>query len=168
MIHIYTGEGKGKTTAAIGLAVRMAGYDKNKILFIQFLKGGYTGEMKMLEASHNITVMRCDKNYGFYGKMTEGDKESITASHNKNITYALEHMNEFEMIVLDELFAAVGYGLIDLETVKRLVRTYGGELVMTGRNPDEWFLKKADYISEINCVRHPYDKGVAARKGVEY
>ena len=72
------------------------------------------------------------------------------------------------MIVLDELFAAVGYGLIDLETVKRLVRTYGGELVLTGRNPDEWFLKKADYISEINCVRHPYDKGVAARKGVEY
>ncbi|MBQ9598329.1 MAG: cob(I)yrinic acid a,c-diamide adenosyltransferase, partial [Clostridia bacterium] len=85
-----------------------------------------------------------------------------------NINYALEHMNEYEMIVLDELFVAVGYGLVDIEAVKRIVRTYGGELVMTGRNPDEWFLKKADYISEIKNIRHPYDKGVAARRGIEY
>ena len=168
MIHVYTGDGKGKTTVAVGLAVRMAGYDKNKVLFMQFLTGRYTGEMKMLEASHNIRVMRCDKNYGFYGKMSDSDKAAITASHNNNINYALEHMNEYEMIVLDELFVAVGYGLVDIEAVKRIVRTYGGELVMTGRNPDEWFLKKADYISEIKNIRHPYDKGVAARRGIEY
>lgn len=168
MIHIYTGDGKGKTTVAVGLAVRMAGHGRNKILFVQFLKGSYTGELKMLEAAHNITVMRCDKNYGFFDKMSEGEKRDITASHNKNLDFVLSHMNDYDMIVLDELFVALGYGLADLETVKRIVRTYSGELVMTGRNPDEWFLKKADYISEIKNVRHPYDKGVAAREGIEY
>lgn len=167
MIHIYTGDGKGKTTAAIGLAVRMAGYDK-KILFVQFLKGSYTGELKLLENTPNITVIRCDKNYGFFKSMTDADKDSIKKCHNENLAYAVSHMNEFDMIVLDEIFAAVNYGLLDEETTKKIVESYTGELVLTGRDPDEWFTDNADYISEIKKQKHPYDKGIMAREGVEY
>ena len=167
MIHIYTGDGKGKTTAAIGLAVRMAGYRK-KVLFAQFLKGSATGELRIMKKTQHITVIRCDNDYGFVRDMSEADKESIKKCHNDNLAYILSHMNEFDMIVMDEIFAALSYGLADLETVKRIVRTYSGELVLTGRGADEWFANKADYVSEIHSRKHPYEKGVSAREGVEY
>lgn len=167
MIQIYTGDGKGKTTAAIGLAVRMAGYRKS-VLFAQFLKGSPTGELRILKKTQHITIIRCDKDYGFVSSMTDAEKEEITKCHNDNLSYIISHMNEFDMIVLDEIFAAYNYDLIDKEAVKRLVRTYSGELVLTGRNPDEWFVKKADYVSEIKKQKHPYDNGVTAREGIEY
>lgn len=167
MIHVYCGDGKGKTTAAVGLAVRMAGHD-GKILFMQFMKGSPTGELKMLGDSKNITVMRCDRNYGFTKSMTDVDKADITRCHNKNLKYAFDNLSEFDMIVLDELFAAYNYGLCDRELVKGIVSEYGGELVLTGREPEEWILKKADYVSEIRKIKHPYDKGISAREGIEY
>ena len=79
-----------------------------------------------------------------------------------------EKMNEFDMIVLDEIFASYNYDLVDKASVRNIVENYGGELVMTGRNPDEWFCEKADYISEIKKIKHPYDKGIVAREGIEY
>lgn len=167
MIHIYCGDGKGKTTASIGLSARMAGYGK-KVLFMQFLKGSYTGELEMLEDSKNITVMRCDKNYGFFRSMSEEDKESIISCHNDNLKFVFNNMHSFDMIVLDEIFAACSYGLADEAMVKRITEEYGGELVMTGRDPDAWFVEKADYVSEIRKVKHPYDLGIKAREGVEF
>ena len=150
MIHIYCGDGKGKTTASIGLAVRCGGYGK-KVLFMQFLKGSYTGELEVLGKCENIKVMRCDKNYGFFRSMSDSDKENIVKCHNENLQYALDNMNEF-----------------DKASVRNIVENYGGELVMTGRNPDEWFCERADYISEIKKIKHPYDKGIVAREGIEY
>ena len=79
-----------------------------------------------------------------------------------------EKMNEFDMIVLDEIFASYNYDLLDKASVRNIVENYGGELVMTGRNPDEWFCERADYISEIKKIKHPYDKGIVAREGIEY
>ena len=76
-------------------------------------------------------------------------------------------MNEFDMIVLDEIFASYNYDLLDKASVRNIVENYGGELVMTGRNPDEWFCERADYISEIKKIKHPYDKGIVAREGIE-
>lgn len=108
MIHIYCGDGKGKTTASIGLAVRCGGYGK-KVLFMQFLKGSYTGELEVLGKCENIKVMRCDKNYGFFRSMSDSDKENIVKCHNENLQYALDNMNEFDMIVLDEIFASYNY-----------------------------------------------------------
>lgn len=167
MIHIYCGDGKGKTTASIGLAVRMAGYGK-KVLFMQFLKGSYTGELEILQKSENITVMRCDKNYGFFRSMTDSDKENIIRCHNENLEYVLKNMDSFDMIVLDEIFAAYNYDLADREKVKKIVEKYKGELVMTGREPQEWFVERADYVSEIKKIKHPYDKGITAREGIEF
>ncbi len=167
MIQIYCGDGKGKTTASVGLAVRMAGYNK-KVLFIQFLKGSYTGELEILEKSDSIKVFRCDKNYGFTFNMSDEDKKSITSCHNKNLDFAVSYMKDFDMIVLDEIFAAVNCSLVNVETVKLLCENYTGELVMTGREPDIWFTERADYISEIRKVKHPYDRGEDAREGIEF
>lgn len=166
MIHIYCGDGKGKTTAAAGLALRMAGHE-GKTAFIQFLKGAPSGETNMLEKC-GVTVLRCDRDYGFFKSMTETDKLHITECHNKNLIYASENMNSFDMIVLDEVLDACNLELADTETVKRIVKNYRGELVLTGRNPDAWFTERADYISEIRKVKHPYDRGAAAREGIEY
>ena len=167
MIHIYCGDGKGKTTASIGLAVRMAGYGK-KVLFMQFLKGSYTGELEILQKNENITVMRCDKNYGFFRSMTDSDKENIIRCHNENLEYVLKNTDSFDMIVLDEIFTAYNYDLADREKVKKIVEKYKGELVMTGREPQEWFVERADYVSEIKKIKHPYDKGITAREGIEF
>lgn len=167
MIHIYCGDGKGKTTVAIGLAVRMAGYNK-KVLFMQFLKGSYTGELEILQKCENITVMRCDKNYGFFRSMTDSDKENIIKCHNENLEYVLKNIDSFDMIVLDEIFAAYNYDLADREKVKEIVEKYKGELVMTGRDPQEWFVGRADYVSEIKKIKHPYDRGITAREGIEF
>lgn len=167
MIHIYCGDGKGKTTASIGLAVRMAGYGK-RVLFMQFLKGSYTGELEILQKSESITVMRCDKNYGFFRSMTDDDKENIIRCHNENLEYVKKNMDSFDMIVLDEIFAAYNYDLADKESVCEIVQRYTGELIMTGRDPQEWFLERADYVSEIKKVKHPYDKGIMAREGIEF
>ena len=167
MIHIYCGDGKGKTTTSIGLAVRMAGYGK-KVLFMQFLKGSYTGELEILQKSENITVMRCDKNYGFFRGMTDSDKENIIKCHNENLEYVLKNTDSFDMIVLDEIFTAYNYDLADREKVKKIVEKYKGELVMTGREPQEWFVERADYVSEIKKIKHPYDKGITAREGIEF
>lgn len=167
MIHIYCGEGKGKTTAAIGLAMRMAGYGK-RVLFMQFLKGSKTGELAAFDVMETIKVMRCDKNYGFFANMTDDDKTAITKCHNENLRYAAEHTGDFDMIVLDEIFAALSCGVADEAIVKKIMREYEGELVMTGRNPNKVFLDKADYVSEIKKIKHPYDKGIGARKGIEF
>lgn len=167
MLHIYHGDGKGKTTAAIGLAVRFSGYGK-KVLFVQFLKGSHTGELDALKKIENITVVRCDRNYGFFETMVESDKDNIIKCHNENLRYVKGNLCEFDMIVLDEIFDACNYGLADTNAVKEIVEEYTGELIMTGRKPEEWFCTRADYISEVKKQKHPYDKGVLAREGIEY
>lgn len=167
MLHIYCGDGKGKTTASIGLAVRMAGY-KKKVLFIQFLKGSFTGELEILENSDYITVMRCNREYGFFCNMSDNDKESIAKNHNENLLYALRNMDKYDMIVLDEVIASYNLGVVDETILKQLVGEYKDELVMTGRNPDEWLVEKADYVSEIKKIKHPFDCGTQAREGIEY
>ena len=166
MIHIYTGDGKGKTTAAAGMAARMAGHG-GKVLFAQFLKGSPTGETVSLERL-NVTVLRCDRDYGFFNSMTDADKSAITKCHNDNLRYISEHMSEYDMIVLDEIFAALALGLADSKAVQKIADTYSGELVMTGRDAPKEYIEKADYVSEIMKIKHPYDKGTAAREGVEF
>ena len=147
MIHIYCGEGKGKTTAAIGAAVRMAGYGK-RIMFVQFMKGTYTGELEMLMEQRNIKVMRCDRQYGFFRSMTDDDKKNIIHCHNANLKYIQWNMKDFDMIVLDEVFSAYNHHLLDRELLREIVDDYKGELILTGREAEKWFTSRADYISE--------------------
>ena len=167
MIHVYCGDGKGKTTAAAGLAVRMIARGK-RVMLIQFLKDGKSGEIEFLKKS-GASVKCCDRNYGFFKNMSEVDKIEITSCHNENLKEALTLINSLDMLILDEVFAALSYGLADVDLVKEIVENIGDtELVLTGRNPDEYFINKADYVSETKKIKHPFDKGTSAREGIEY
>lgn len=166
LLHIYCGDGKGKTTAAVGLAVRACGAGL-KTEFVQFMKGGETSELEALKRIDGLNITRCDRNYGFTFTMTEQDKSDITECHNKLLS-AFDR--GADVVILDEFSSAYNYELIDRELAERKVfeGLKTAEVVITGRDPDEKFLAAADYISEIKCVRHPYEKGINARKGIEF
>ena len=167
MLQIYCGDGKGKTTASLGLGVRMAGAGM-KVAFVQFMKGGETAELETLKLVPNIDVMRCDRNYGFFSTLSETDKKDMTIYHNGLLEKAFS--GKYDAVILDEFNCAFKLGLLDKERALKLIMENADktETVLTGRDPDTLFLEKADYISEIKCIRHPYDTGVQARKGIEY
>jgi cob(I)alamin adenosyltransferase len=170
LIHVYCGDGKGKTTAAIGLAVRAAGSGMQVVL-LQFLKGRPVSELVSLKLLPNITVIRNEKDFGFYNTMTQQDKADIAALHNENLKKALKLVKESrcDMLILDEITAAYKYGLVDREAVDNLIlhKKAKLELVLTGREPAPLFLETADYVSEVRKIKHPYDKDITARKGIE-
>ena len=167
MLQIYCGEGKGKTTASLGLALRMAGAGM-KVAFVQFMKGGDTAELKSLAKIDEITVMRCDRDYGFFNTLSESDKKELTECHNGLLGNAFS--GSYDAVILDEFNFAYGHKLMDCGKAEELILGAAKdiEVVITGRQPAQVFVDAADYISEIQCVRHPYLKGVTARKGIEY
>lgn len=171
LIHIYCGEGKGKTTAALGLALRAAGSGM-RVHIVQLLKGGPTSELHSLAQIPNITVSRPDKNYGFTFKMSEEDKRRLTECHNDLLIHAEKLIvdGEIDMLIIDEFNAAYEYDLVDCEIADRIIlqKPENTELVLTGRNPQEKFVRAADYVSEITPVKHPYITGIQARKGIEF
>ena len=131
MLHIYYGYGKGKTTCAVGIAMRAAGSDR-KVLFSQFLKGNDSGERRSMKLIPNITLTPCPDHVKFVRDMTDEEKLQcdlfdFLANAPKNI-----------------------------------------EIVLTGHNPSEKILKLADYCTEMRKVAHPYDRGISARKGIEF
>lgn len=171
-LHINCGEGKGKTTASIGLAVRAAGAGM-RVMFVQLMKGVPTSELNVLSRIPEITIRRCDRNYGFSFRMTDDDKAAITLCHNGLLKAAFSAVraNEVDLLILDEFNAAYNYNLLDrtlADGLLELLDSYPTEIVLTGRNPDVKFTARADYLSEIECRKHPHQKGVRARRGIEY
>lgn len=171
LIHLYTGEGKGKTTAAIGLAIRAAGSGK-RVLFGQFMKGNATGELSILSQTEGIEICRLEKNFGFVSSMNETEKEEITKAHTQMLKDMIKHTEEglIDVLVMDELTYVYTYGLIDTDMLTEFLKNKPDELeiVITGRNPMPVLYELADYITDMQCVRHPYGKGVAARQGIEF
>ena len=171
LVHIYCGDGKGKTTAAIGLAVRMAGYDK-KILFTRFLKNETSGELRILDEIKEIEILHLPKSFGFYNTLNEQQKKELTEMYrNLWCTIKTKIQNEkYDMLVMDELLHAIRYELVTEEEVLEFLKNKPEDLevVMTGRNPSETLMREADYVSEIKKVRHPFDEGIMAREGIEY
>lgn len=170
-IHIYCGDGKGKTTAALGLAIRAAG-SGFRVHIVQLLKGGFTSELKVLEEIENITIERCGRNYGFTSKMSEDDKIELAKCHNDLLMRAenLMKSGSIDMLIIDEFNAAYEYNLLNRELADRIVfeKPNEIELVLTGRRPREKFVAAADYVSEIQSVKHPFQRGIKARKGIEF
>jgi len=167
MIHLYTGEGKGKTTAAMGLAIRAAGRGR-KVVIAQFMKGRDSGEFHSLGFIPNITVIRNHESNGFFSSASEDIRLKITEENNENLKAALAAPHD--LIVLDEVCIAYDYDAVDRKVVDDLLRGFSPEkeLVLTGRNPPQHFRDAADYISEIKNVKHPFERGVPAREGIEY
>ena len=166
LLHIYCGDGKGKTTAATGLAVRAAGSGM-WVLFARFLKNEFSGELKILDRIPEIEVLHLEKSYGFFKKLSE--KEQMYGRLWNTIRGKIS-TGDYDMLVIDEFMAAYRYGLIpNKEAVQFLKdRPDNLEVVLTGRDPSDELLELADYISEVKMVRHPFEKGIRARKGIEY
>ena len=172
LTHLYFGNGKGKTTAALGLALRAAGCGK-KVVVVRFLKDWKCGELNSIALLPNVTV--------FYGKstgsvfvrdMSEEDKAETKAIHDNNLNkaLALQQSGECDMLVLDEATDAYQLGVLGNDIFTGLLENKPEplELVITGHKPDEWMIGKADYVTEMVKHKHPYDKGVSARVGVEF
>ena len=169
LFHIYFGNGKGKTTAAAGLAVRASGAGM-RVIFAQFLKDGTSSELNCLRGVSNIEVLVCPKNYGFFKNMTEDVKKEAAKSYGELFLLAKKKAAAADMLILDEAVSAANHGLISEDDVIQYIksRPSGLELVITGRDPSARMLALADYATEMRKVKHPYDNGVAARRGVEY
>lgn len=169
-IHIYCGEGKGKTTAAIGLCVRAAGAGR-RVALVQFLKSAATGELAPLGAL-GVQVLRGKDGTAFSFQMTDEQKQASRRIHDANLQTAmgLVRSGAVDLLVLDEAVGACRRGLLEEAVLMALVRQkpQALELVLTGRNPPEWMLECADYVSEFRKIKHPYEQGIPARKGIEF
>lgn len=170
-LHIYCGDGKGKTTAATGLAVRAAGSGM-QVLFARFLKDEKSAELHILRQIPNIEVLSAAESFGFYRFQGEGVKAQMQAVYGELWKELVEkaHSGRYQMLVIDEFMAADRYGLFPHEEALFFLKNRPKELevVLTGRDPSADVLELADYISQIQKRRHPFDRGVPAREGVEF
>lgn len=170
-IHIYCGDGKGKTTAAVGLGVRACGSGK-RVLLVQFLKGGTSSELNVLRNTANFQIMETPAAIKFTFQMTKEELEQTAALCEGMFLKAVAaaHSGDCDLLILDEIFGALSCSLLNESMVFDFIRNKPQklELVLTGRDPAQKFLDAADYVTEMKKVKHPYDKGVQARKGIEY
>ena len=170
LIHIYCGDGKGKTTAAMGLTVRALGSGM-KVVLTQFMKGDYSSELKILRGLPNLQLVFCEQNFGFVWNMTEEEKLAAKAAYTRQFETAVQLATECkaDMLVMDEFMSCYEMQFIDNEKALDFLRNKPEnlEVVLTGRNPGAELCELADYISEIKKIKHPYDKGVNSRKGIE-
>ena len=168
MIHVYYGDGKGKTTAALGLLLRASGCGIGCVL-VQFLKDWRCGEITALAQLENVTVLRGKAgSASFSNNMSPEELAATREIHNENLRAAMA--TDCGLLVLDELLDAVSLGLLDEELLRDLLDSpsEGPELVITGHGAVDWILDRADYVTEMVKRRHPYDKGITARRGVEF
>ncbi len=167
LVHIYTGAGKGKSTAAFGLAIRAAGGGL-KVCIHQFIKGMVYGENVSLKKIRNIKLKQCGRGCFIKGKPTLKDMayaQKGLAKIRKDIASA-----KYDLVILDEANVALKLGLIRTDDIIDIIRSKprNVELVLTGRYCPRTLLKYADLVTEMRKIKHPFDKGVAARKGIEY
>lgn len=171
LIHLYCGDGKGKTTAALGLALRASGAGK-RVLLLQFLKGRETGELKSLARLPEITVVRGNASGKFSFQMDPAERAAALILHTENLRAAINtaRAGECDLLILDEALGALSAGLLDERLLRELVsgKPPALELVLTGRAPPHWLFEAADYVSEMCKRKHPFDRGIAARSGVEF
>ena len=169
-VHLYCGKGKGKTTAAVGLTLRACGSGK-KVLFTQFFKNGSSSEIGLLKNIEGITVHVCETYHGLWQRMDDEQKERAKADYTELLRQVLDMArNGYDLLVLDEAVSACTRGVIPeselLDFLKN--RPAGLEVVITGRDPSDRLMEAADYITEMKKLRHPYDRGINARLGIEF
>jgi len=172
LVHFYYGNGKGKTTAALGLALRAAGCGMSVVL-VQFLKDWGSGELQALALLENVTIIRGKLSGGaFVHEMSELEKAETKAMHDENLKKALNlnSAGQCDMLVLDEAAEAYRLGLLDPQLFEGLIdnKPKSLELVITGHFKNARLLERADYVTQMVKHKHPYDANIAARRGIEY
>ncbi len=166
-MHVYTGDGKGKTTAALGLALRAIGAGW-KVFFCQFLKEGEFSEIRALKTfGDRVTVRQFGSGRFIRGAPCKRDMQ-LARKGLEEVMGILEQ-GGYDLVIADEINVAVHYGLIDVDQVRALIaaRPAGVELVLTGRWADEAVFEDADVVTEMRCLKHYYEKGVSGRAGIE-
>ena len=172
LVIVYTGNGKGKTTAALGLAMRAVGYD-HKVCMLQFIKGSWHyGEMdssKKLEPNFELIAI----GKGFVGIL---DDNSPREEHEKYAAEALRICREkinsgnYNVVILDEVNYAINLGLIDVQEIIKLIKEKPSnlDLVLTGRDAKEEIIELADLVTEMKEIKHPFKSGIKAKKGIDF
>ena len=172
LLIVYTGNGKGKTTASLGMCVRAVGYDW-QICIIQFVKGSWKyGELegiKKLQPNVELNVI----GEGFVGIVADDKSfEEHRRAAKNGVTLALEKIKskKYQLVILDELNVACDLGLVTEEELEAIVDSRRPEqnLVITGRNASDWLIEKADLVTEMKEIKHPYQKGILAQKGIDW
>ena len=170
LVHIYCGDGKGKTTTGMGLCMRAAGYGY-RVLIYQFMKNNRTSERKILEEVDNITVVDGLEEEKFSFQMTEEEKQQRRIFYAQQLKKVTEHAREgqYDVLFLDEVIYTIRAGLLDETEVLDFLDSKPEhlEVIMTGQGPSEELIKRADYVSEICMRRHPFQNGQPARDGIE-
>ena len=166
LIQVYTGDGKGKTTAALGLALRAVGQGM-KVIIIQFVKGDRTcGEHLFVAKYHPFDIVQLSTKSSFAQTL-----EELHLTAERTLAFAEEAMlgDSYDMVILDEIFVAVSKGLITTEQVKDLMnkKPEGVELILTGRGASEEIIRQADLVTEMTAVKQPLTKGITVRRGIE-
>lgn len=170
LVHVYTGDGKGKTTASLGLILRFLGWGK-KVCMIQFIKGyREIGELKFAENCDNFEFIQVSDTDRL--GISEKDVLNRKADAETALEIAKEKVfsGEYDLIVLDEINGAVSYELVNESDVVNLIqnRSEKTELVLTGTPVSSNIIESADYVTEMKKIKHPFDKGVPARRMVDF
>ena len=169
LIHLYCGDGKGKTTAAVGLAVRASGAGK-QVIFTQFFKDGASSEVAALKSLPGIRTLHAQTVKGFYRSMTPEQRVKAREDYTALFRQVTAAARDADLLILDEIVSACNRGVVPETLVTDFLRQkpFRLEVVLTGRNPSPALTALADYITEMRKLRHPYDRGTAARKGIEF
>lgn len=169
LVHIYYGDGKGKTTAAMGQAIRAAGSGL-KVLVFQFMKDNSSSERKALEMIPNITLLPGKRHTKFYNQMNSEEKAEYRHYNTKALDEIAKFCINFDVLVMDEAVCAVDLGLLSEEKLVKFVKhkPRGLEIVMTGHHMTDALFECTDYVTEMTKVKHPYDTGRSAREGIEF
>ena len=169
-IHLYCGDGKGKTTAAVGLCIRAAGAGA-RVVFTQFFKTGTSSELQILRQLPQVQVVEPAHPHHRFAKMDEAERQLAKQEYTALLEQArAAAWDGAGLWVLDEAVSACIHGMIQTQRLVELLRTRpdGLEVVLTGRNPDRTLVDLADYVTQMQKIKHPYDQGVGARRGIEY
>ena len=170
LIHLYCGDGKGKTTAAAGLSLRAAGAGK-RVPFVQFFKNGNSSEVKALRQMETVRTLHSAIPHHRFSKMGEQERIRAQDDYRRLLEDALAAAREdVDLLVLDEVISACNHEIVSEEALLEFLRTKpeGLEVVLNGRDPSDALLSLADYVTEMRKIKHPYDRGVRARRGIEF
>lgn len=168
MIVTYTGEGKGKTSAAIGAAIRALGANQ-KVLFVNFLKGRESHEFNIFEELKSKGLMH--KSFGIYDFVSSINFDEHKKKVLEGLTFIIENQNNYDMIVLDEINVACSLGLIGIDETITLIKNLDCSskvIIATGRNASKELESISDLVSKIEEIKHPYQKGQSARVGLDF
>lgn len=171
LLHLYTGEGKGKTSAAMGLAVRALGHGF-EVFIAQFLKNGASGELTALAQFPKAHIFAAAPTEKFTFRMSPAEREAAKCAQTGQVLRMIAEIQRIRprLMVFDELAMCMQLGLLREDDGWNLIETglTMGEVVTTGRYAPDSLLARADYVSEIVKKRHPFDRGICAREGVEW